>query len=378
MNGQNPIKRRKFLRTGLAAAASAMFIPAEAEGFTSGETLSNTGKIKRKGINYDVGIEFNAAYNSRPVFNMGIIARELEIIKNDLHCNAVRISGTDISRLRIAAEKALGLGFEVWLSPHLHDKSEEETNSYTVQCATMAEELRLKWNNLVFITACELTIFMNGILEGNNVMERLGKLGFMDAAKFQAANLKLNTYLKQNCENVRKVFKGQITYASVPLLENVNWDLFDFVGLDFYRDKQNRDTYAKTLGTYFNRNKPVIITEFGCCAYRGAEDAGGTGFMIMDTENSGQLNGTYIRDEAVQAREIDEIMTIHETSGVEGTFVFTFVTPALCYNENPVKDMDMAGYGIVKSYDGKNGSTYPGMPWEPKEAFYTLAKRYKS
>ena len=50
--------------------------------------------MKRKGINYDVGIEFHHDYISRPKFDAAVMRRELEIIRQDLHCNAVRISGT--------------------------------------------------------------------------------------------------------------------------------------------------------------------------------------------------------------------------------------------------------------------------------------------
>jgi hypothetical protein len=333
--------------------------------------------MNRKGINYDVGIEFNGKDLSRPEFNTHIIARELEIIKNDLHCNAIRISGTDINRLRAASEKALELGFEVWLSPHLHDHDRYETYNYTLQCALMAEELRSRWQNLVFITGCELTLFMNGILDGKNIYERLNNLSNIDQNKFQEANRKLNAFLKETCENIRKVFKGKVTYASVPVLEDVDWSLFDFIGLDHYRDKRNRDAYEQIVGSYFKYNKPVIITEVGCCAYQGAEDAGGAGFMILDTNNPGQLNGTYVRDEGLQASEVGELMTILEAQGIEGIFVFTFVAPVFLHNENPLFDLDMASYGIVKSYNNKKGETYPDMSWEPKEAFYVVADKYK-
>ncbi len=100
--------------------------------------------------------------------------RELEVIKNDLHCSAIRISGTDIDRLRVAAQDALEQGLEVWLSPHLHDKTEQETLEYTLKCAAAAEDLRERWSRLVFILGCELTFVMQGILKGNNFMERLG------------------------------------------------------------------------------------------------------------------------------------------------------------------------------------------------------------
>ena len=54
-----------------------------------------------KGVSYDVGRVM--AGNWRPVFDPKVVQRELEIIRNDLHCNAVRICGLDISRLITAA-----------------------------------------------------------------------------------------------------------------------------------------------------------------------------------------------------------------------------------------------------------------------------------
>src|ERR1041384_3304175 len=130
--------------------------------------------MRRKGINYDVGINFHPEYISRPKFDVATMHRELEIIHHDLHCNAIRISGTDIDRLIVTAEEALKQGFEVWLSPHLHDKNQQETLEYTVNCAAAAETLCKQGQQLVFILGCELTWFMQGILPGNNFMERLG------------------------------------------------------------------------------------------------------------------------------------------------------------------------------------------------------------
>ena len=105
---------------------------------------------------------------SRPMFATPIMQRELEIIQQDLHCNAIRISGTDIDRLVIASEEALKQGLEVWLSPHLHDKNQQETLEFTVKCASTAEKLRQQWLQLIYILGCELTWFMQGILPGNN------------------------------------------------------------------------------------------------------------------------------------------------------------------------------------------------------------------
>ena len=59
--------------------------------------------------------------NWRPVFDPLVVHRELEIIRNDLHCNAVRICGRDIDRLSRATEDAFTDGLEVWR--HDLDKS---------------------------------------------------------------------------------------------------------------------------------------------------------------------------------------------------------------------------------------------------------------
>ena len=42
--------------------------------------------MKFKGVTYDVGSIMDG--NWRPSFDMKVVHRELEIIKNDLHCNA--------------------------------------------------------------------------------------------------------------------------------------------------------------------------------------------------------------------------------------------------------------------------------------------------
>lgn len=332
--------------------------------------------MERRGINYDVGIEFSVYYISRPTFDAGIVRRELEIIRDDLHCNAVRISGTDPERLMIAAEDALKGGLEVWLSPHLHDKNEEETLDYTVRCAAKAEELRQQWPDLVFVLGCELTLFMQGIVDGNDIFERIGNPALIESVKTGVPGRKLNAFLAKATEAVRTVFRGKVTYAACGLEFAVDWSLFDYVCLDHYREARIKDTYAAMLKPYFARGKPVVITEVGCCAYRGAENVGGRGFMIVDPANTGQLNGDYVRDESLQARELADLLSILDSAGVDGVFVFTFVAPALAYNENPRYDMDMASFSLVKSFADRHGTTYPDMPWEPKESFKAVASYY--
>ena len=133
-----------------------------------------------------------------------------------------------------------------------------------------------------------------------------------------------------------------------------------------------------------HHSRPVFdsaITEVGLCAYRGAEDKGPHGFMIVEDIPSPpglQLNDDYVRDEPLQARELIDMLTILDTAGVDGTFVFTFVTPALPQSLRPRGDLDLAGYGLVASYPDRNGTSYPDLPWEPKEPFRAVAGSYRA
>jgi hypothetical protein len=338
-------------------------------------------RSRLRGVNYDVGIDFDRGYVSRPDFDRQIARRELKIIRDDLHCNAVRVSGTDVGRLLTAAELALEEGLDVWMSPHLHDRGPQQTTDYLTECAARAERLRQTVGRdgpeLVFVAGCELTWFMNGILPGKTSLRRLGNPLLVPRLKLlKSHNGPLNAFLTQAGRAVREVFDGRVTYASAPI-EDVDWSLFDIVSLDYYRARKNRDTYGKSLAPRFAHHKPVVITEVGLCPYRGAQDKGPRGHAIIDhSAGPWRLNGDYIRDEAMQARELTDMLQTLDETGVDGTFVFTFVTPALPHNPAPRRDLDLAGYALVTTYPDRNGDTYPDMPWEPKQAFTAVATHY--
>lgn len=337
--------------------------------------------MKRKGICYDVG-RVMLGNNWRPNFDPDIIHREIEIIKNDLHCNTIRICGQDINRLVTASEDALKQGLEVWFSPEIWDKNQKETHDYIVKAAVAAEELRKHHPEIVFSLGSELTIFMQGIIEGNNFFERINHPSFMENIKAGIHNKPLNAFLVGANMAIRPVFKGKVTYTSAPL-ETVDWSLFDFVCLDIYRDKSIKNVYEDIIKKYFENKKPVVIGEFGCCTYQGAEDMGARGSFIIDfsediSKPPTRLNGYYIRDERVQALELTDELRLFDDIGVDGTFVFTFVQPTFKYNKEAEYDVDMASYSLVKSYSDKQGETYPDMSWEPKESFYAVSEYYSN
>ncbi len=341
--------------------------------------------MNRRGVSYDVGRVLGG--NWRPTFDPRVVRRELEIIAHDLHCNAVRICGRDIGRLVTAAEDALGLGLEVWLSPELWDKSPENTLDYVVKAATAAEKLRLRWRErLVFLVGSELTLFMRGIIPGRMITTRVANL--RRDARSGRYDQPLQAFLARATAAVRREFHGPVTYAAL-VWEAVDWSLFDIVGVDHYRDARIEDRYVEMLQPLFDQGKPVVVTEFGMRSYRGAETSGTLGFGVVDHRSvllhqlplvgrfvRPRLKGAHVRDEALQAREITETLGILETAGVDGAFVCTFVEPIAPFSEDPRYDLDMSALSLVKSYVGRRGTTYPDMTWEPKESFRAIADYY--
>ncbi|MGA2199320.1 MAG: abortive infection protein, partial [Nitrososphaerales archaeon] len=177
--------------------------------------------MRLKGVCYDVGAVMG--FNWRPVFDPKIVHRELEVIKNDLHCNAVSISALDVGRVVTAATAALEEGLEVWLSPLLWDKSEDETVAYLAKAAGRLEALHRQWpDKVVLSVASESTLFMQGILEGKNIIQRLGNPKFRARIMAGEHNAPLNAFLGKAVAAVRKEFKGRLTYHSL-IWEKVDW-----------------------------------------------------------------------------------------------------------------------------------------------------------
>ncbi len=345
--------------------------------------------MRLKGVCYDVGTVYY--FNWRPNFDPQVVHRELEVIKQGLHCNAVRISGFSIDRLMITAENALKQGLDVWFSPQLWDKSQQQTLDYLTKVAMAAERLHKQWpENVVFSVGSELTLFTQGILEGKNVQKRMTNQKNWTKVKARAHNKPLNEFLKRANDSVRQVFHGKVAYAAL-IWEAVDWSLFDFVGVDHYRAQKIKDQYVDMLKPLLELRKPVVITEFGYRTYQGAASSSeGMAGDIVDHKTElihhipligrfvrPKIRGEHIRDESSQASEIVDQLSVLDKAGVDGAFISTFVSPLAYYDDNPCFDLDMASYSLVKSYaDNKHGMAYPEMTWEPKESFKVVAEYY--
>ena len=240
--------------------------------------------------------------------------------------------------------------------------------------------LRRQVPGVVFVMGCETTVFNSGFVPGDDQMERMRTI--MDPAGLVGNGVSLDELVRRfeasmadNLAAVRAAFGGPVTYASGPW-EPVDWSGFDIVGVDLYRDAANRNTYAQQLAAYFATGRPVVVTEFGCCAYRGAPDRGAMGWAIVDRDaRPPRLRESVVRDEQVQADELRDLVRILDRAGVDGAFWFTFAGFEYPHSEDPWYDLDCASFGVVKMLDG-GGRAYPGLPWEPKRAFHALAECY--
>lgn len=321
------------------------------------------------------------------MFDPEVVRRELTIIRDDLHCNAVRICGQEVSRLERAAEFALELGLDVWLSPELWNKTPAQTLKYTVDAAGVAEGLLRRWpGKVVLCTGSELTLFMRGILPGRSVLRRVREMRKNPSGA--AGGPALTSYLTRANDEVRRVYSGPLTYASL-VWESVDWSRFDYVGVDHYRDSRIKDRYVEMLQPSLETGKPVVVTEFGMRTYLGADTSGTLGFGIVSIPSlvlhklpvvgrfvRTRLKGMPVRDEELQAREIVETLEVLDAAGVSGAFVHTFVDYQSPTDPVAKYDLDISSMSLVKLLKSGQGATYPDLPWEPKEAFRAVANYY--
>jgi hypothetical protein len=219
-----------------------------------------------------------------------VVQRELQIIATDLHATAVRVTGDDPQRLARAGEYALAAGLELWFSPVPVNLEPDALPGYFARCAPEAERLRRAHEGrVVLVAGCEISLWCAGFMPGGDTAA--GRIAAVTDPDLQrkpdvmaalASGLERAGHaLRDIARAARETFAGPVTYASAPW-ETVEWELFDLVSVDAYRDADNAAGYRDALRTYRRTGKPVAVTEFGCCTYRGAADRGGTGWMITD------------------------------------------------------------------------------------------------
>lgn len=290
-----------------------------------------------RGVVYDVGLRFTPESCSVDSLDTALVAYDMSVIANILHANAVRQEGVD----------------------------------------------------LVFVAGCEYSLFNEGVFAGKDINGRLASLMSLGEGKDMAAFQRslqekyqdLNRILARVSQAVRQNYKGLVTYAS-GTWEDVDWSLFDIVGVDYYRDRQTAEAYVNSIQRYAWHGKPVVVMEVGCCAYRGAARMGSAGHTVLQGTTPDGKTGIYqggtppIRDEREQADYVQTQIELLKDTEISGLFVYVFSFPIMPYRPGGL-DQDMTSYAIVKTYPADSGRGRMMPPWEPKEAFYRLAEVYR-
>ncbi len=331
------------------------------------------------GLNYDTGLTVEGR-STRRCFVEAEVRRDIRTIAQDLHASAIRVSGEDLGRLEVAGRLALEAGLEVWLSPMPYNLDADALSDLLARSASVAERLR-EHGEVVAVLGGELSLFASGFVPGAELSDRIATMSDPATwsspdrlAEMGAGFERAKVVQRSSAESARATFKGRITYAA-GAWEQVDWDLFDIVSVDAYRDASNVAGYREQVRGYARYGKPVAITEFGCCTYAGASAAGGTGWLILDpkAEDEPRLDGPYERDESEQARYFRELMDVYDAEGVDAAFWFSFAGFALPHRDDPARDVDMASYGVVAVSDLRfDGS----QTWEPKQAFHAVGEDF--
>ena len=348
--------------------------------------------MRCRGVVYDVGRAMGAlSVNWRPDYSPALMRRELDIIRSDLHANAVRLGGRDPRRLLEAAEYAASIGLAVWIGPELWNATPQRTLRFITKAAAAAEPLFRRFpEQLTFCVGNELTLFMRGIAPGRNHSQRTSAPSLRAVVLSEQKTLR--TFLADAAASVRRVYSGPISYCSLPF-ERVDWGDFDVIGVNFYRQSRQgltNDQYVAKIRELKRTGKPVMITEFGFPACRDAEDP-----LFLGTFNATSLSllqlhlpvvrqrarprvrTVYPRDERAQARLLVDQLRLLDQARVEGAFVMSFSFPLATYDDDPRHDLDATALSLVRALrPNRRGTTYPDMGWEPKQAFHAVADYY--
>src|SRR5690606_25013321 len=181
------------------------------------------------GMNYDTGFVYPGSTTHEP-WDPETVRRDLRVIRDELHCDAVRLTGGIQDRLELAAQLAAEAGLEVWYCPFTNGLDRDELMAFVLDGAERAERLRRSGASVVYLTGSEISMFTNGFMPGRDLAERLELLG--DPVRLReaipAARAAVREFLAEAVPAVRERFGGPIGYASLPF-EDVDWAPFDII-----------------------------------------------------------------------------------------------------------------------------------------------------
>jgi hypothetical protein len=365
------INRRTATLGFLAGAVGLTAFPASAA------AVPRPPRLALKGVAYDVGTGF-LGDDSRVRWSRELMRGEIRAVRHRLHANWVSIYGSNVERLVETGEVALQQGLAVSVQPRAFDEPQGDALEKLRRVAVAVEGLRRRYGKEVILAVgCEFMLFTPGIVPGADFFERVEYLtkGEFDMKELQR---KFRTFTAQMVKVAPRNFQGRITYGAAHDLENVDWSLFDIVGLDYYSYHEDPAGHTKELAPFKTWGKPIMILEFGCCTFTGAPELGGMGWNIVDFSGDVPvIPPQYTRDEQAQADHLANMLEVFAAEGFLGASMYTFISPDAPHrpNDRP-HDEDIAAFSLCKVL--RKDSDDPASPyrWEPKKSFHAVARYY--
>ncbi len=381
------ISRGRFLAgagaVGAAAASGALLTPggrAEAADRPGRPDQPNrpdrSARSDRPGLTYR-GVSYEVIDGETPAtsWSMARMRGDIRAIQQDLHAGSVSVFGTGVERLAATASEAAERGLHIWLQPRLADVPHRDILDHLAETGRHAERLRRQGARVLLSVGAEFVLFVPGIVPGDNALERVQNMlsGNFDPEKMVR---RLREFTARAAKVGRSVFKGRMTYGAAQD-EEVDWDLFDLVSVNYYAYFPRKADYVRELTPFLRWGKPVVISEFGCCTFKGAPEQGGMGWSVVDYDKEPpEIIGDLVRSERTQAAYLTDLLDVFESMSLYAALVYQFVTPDAPHRADPRYDLDLASYGLVKPLWKTFEDPTPDWHWEPKEAFHALAGHY--
>ncbi|WP_128381661.1 abortive phage infection protein [Streptomyces cavernae] len=367
------ISRARFLAGAAGAGAALLAAGAGAGPAQAMQRGPAQQGLTHRGVVYTVG----AGETPGTAWNAARMRRDLRAIQRELHADSIEVTGDGVERLTATMAEAAERGLHIWAQPTLGDAPEREILDHLAETGRCAERLRRQGAAVDLAVGCEFWLFVPGIVPGADALERVENLlkGNVD---FEAMQRKLDVFLAKAAKVGRSVFRGKLSYAAAQD-DRVDWSLFDVVGIDYYSYHRRPAQYVRELRKYLRHGKPLAITEFGACTFRGAPEQGGMGWYNVDySKEPPEVNEGLVRSERTQATYLTGLLDVFESMGLYAAQAFEFVTADAPHRpDDPRHDLDMVSYAIVKPIQDRPGDPASNWHWEPKEAFHALARRYE-
>ncbi|MEU7578503.1 abortive phage infection protein [Streptomyces sp. NPDC041068] len=367
------ISRARFL-----AGAGAVGVAAAVGGpTTAGSAAAGTG-VRRgltyRGVCYEVGDGESAA----TAWNAERMRHDMRALRHRLHANSVSVFGDGVERLSATASEAAERGLHVWLQPRLGDVPKRDILDHLAETGRHAERLRRQGAKVHLGVGCEFVLYVPGIVPGDNAVERVENMlkGNYDPQKMA---LRLRDFIGRAARTGRSVFHGPLTYGAAHE-DEVDWSLFDIVGVNYYAYHKDKAAYVKELAPYQCWGKPVAITECGSCTYEGAPQDGGMGWheAVDYTKEPPEIAPGLKRSERAQAAYLLEVFDVFESMNLHGALVYDFCSPEMPHlPDDPVHDLDIASYSLTKTIRQRPGDPESPWHWEPKQSFEALARHFE-